>query len=45
MKDKSKPFFMAVQWHPERLDSNSKLSEPLAIKFIESVKKYNGMVK
>lgn len=38
MKDKTKPFFIAVQWHPERLDSNSLLSYPLSKRFIDAIK-------
>lgn len=36
----SKPFLMAVQWHPERLDYNHPLSKSLSEEFIKYVKKY-----
>lgn len=39
-KDKSKPFMLAVQWHPERMEADSRLSQPLALKFIEEAEKY-----
>lgn len=38
-KDKTLPYLLAVQWHPERLDSDSRLSQPLALSFINEVKK------
>jgi putative glutamine amidotransferase len=34
-----KPFLLAVQWHPERLDTNNKLSMPLGRRFVSEVKK------
>ncbi|MBE9468136.1 MAG: gamma-glutamyl-gamma-aminobutyrate hydrolase family protein [Bacteroidetes bacterium] len=37
-----KSFLMAVQWHPERLEKNNILSFPIAVKFIEEVKKYHN---
>lgn len=36
-----KPFFIAVQWHPERMNFNDKLSGSLAEYFITEVKKYH----
>jgi putative glutamine amidotransferase len=39
-KDKSKHFLVAVQWHPERLDSMNKLSLPLARSFLQEVEMY-----
>lgn len=30
------PFFMAVQWHPERMDADHPLSAPLAKAFVEA---------
>ena len=33
-------FVIAVQWHPERLDKNSKLSYPIFKKFLSAVEKY-----
>ncbi len=41
-KDKeSKPFMLAVQWHPERLDFASPLSSPIANAFIKASKEYD----
>ncbi len=36
-----KPFLLAVQWHPERLDFNSLLSKPIANAFIDASKQYD----
>lgn len=33
------PFFMAVQWHPERMDENHPLSKPLAKAFMNACEK------
>jgi len=35
-----KPFLMAVQWHPERMDKQSPLSMPLMKSFLEAAKAY-----
>ncbi len=35
-----KSFLIAVQWHPERLDSNNLLSKPLALEFLKQAKKF-----
>ena len=35
-----KPFLLAVQWHPERMDTTNMLSAPLAKKFMEEARKY-----
>ncbi len=41
-KDKTgKGFLMAVQWHPEAMDSLHPLSAPLAKKFLSAAKDYN----
>jgi gamma-glutamyl-gamma-aminobutyrate hydrolase PuuD len=32
----NKPFFMAVQWHPERMDTLNPLSMPLMKAFLEA---------
>lgn len=38
-KDKSKPFLLAVQWHPERMDLDSIMSKSIFKTFIKEVKK------
>jgi putative glutamine amidotransferase len=41
LKDKkNKPFLLAVQWHPERLDKSNKLSSAIGEKFLMEVKKF-----
>ena len=42
---KSRSFLMAVQWHPERLDSNNGYSKPFAVEFIKQVRLYNMNTK
>lgn len=37
---KVKTFVMGVQWHPERLTQNPLLSKPLAVYFLDEVKRY-----
>lgn len=36
----TKQYFLAVQWHPERMDVQSKLSMPLIRSFIEATREY-----
>lgn len=36
-----KPYLMAVQWHPERMDSTNRLSRPLAEKFLSEAQFYH----
>jgi len=36
------PFLMAVQWHPERMDTLNMLSTPIAKKFLEAADKYRN---
>ncbi len=38
-KDNTKPFFLGVQWHPERLEFDSRFSAPIGVAFINAVKK------
>ncbi len=40
-----KPFFVGVQWHPERLTQNENLSIPIALEFIKEAKKYNEVMR
>ncbi len=42
-KDTTKrAFFIAVQWHPERMDTSSVLSLPLARQFLDAADKYQS---
>ncbi|MBI5325960.1 MAG: gamma-glutamyl-gamma-aminobutyrate hydrolase family protein [Ignavibacteriae bacterium] len=36
----SKPFMLAVQWHPERLDENNPMSKPIGKYFVDKAKEY-----
>ncbi len=36
----NKPFMIAVQWHPERLEITNKFSEPIGKRFIMEVEKF-----
>jgi len=40
-KDKSKPFLLAVQWHPERMGLDSIMSKIIFNSFIDEIKKNN----
>lgn len=37
----NKPYLMAVQWHPERMDSTNMLSRPLAEKFLSEARNFS----
>lgn len=39
-KDNSSPLVIAVQWHPERLENESRFSSPIAAEFIKEVRKF-----
>ena len=39
MNPSGKNFLLGVQWHPERLDPENKLSGPIAIRFLEECRK------
>ncbi len=38
----NKPFLIAVQWHPERMDTLNMLSVPIARKFLEAADKFRN---
>jgi len=40
-----KPFLLAVQWHPERMDWNSAFSMPIARHFLEEARAYSILLK
>jgi putative glutamine amidotransferase len=42
---KGKSFFMAVQWHPERLEPDNPLSLPIALFYLKACEEYQSMVK
>lgn len=37
----AKPWMLAVQWHPERMDSTNRLSRPVAEKFLQEARKFH----
>jgi putative glutamine amidotransferase len=38
-----KPFFIAVQWHPERMDASNPLSKPLMNAFLEAAQSFRKL--
>ena len=42
---KNKPFMLAVQFHPEKLDTSNPLSTPIAERFIAEAKKHKASLK
>jgi putative glutamine amidotransferase len=36
------PFFLGVQWHPERMDVQNPFSTPIALSFLQAAKMYNS---
>ena len=36
------PFFMGVQWHPERMDIDNPFSLPIALAFVQEAKLYRA---
>lgn len=42
--DSGRSFMLAVQWHPERMDTLDPLSAPIAKAFLDEVKKYSKLL-